>query len=125
MEDERDGLARKLDVRRNGDKAGAHDGEVSDEHLGAIEGKDRDPIAARETAGGKRSCARVDLPVEFAVGKCPRILPVAAVNQRDITVGCRGIAQITEIERLVHVSLNQRKQSAIISYLAGRNAVLS
>ena len=80
MEDERDGLAGKLDVRRNRNQAGAHDGEVSDEHLGSIEGKDRDPIAASETAGGNCSCARLHLPIEFAVGKYPRILPVAAVN---------------------------------------------
>ena len=67
LEDECDRLARKLDVRRNRNETGAHDGKVSDQNLGPIEGKDGDRYR-RARDRGRQALVRTHSPADqFAV----------------------------------------------------------
>ena len=61
-----DGLARKLEVHRHRDQAGAHDAEIGGEIFRAIGGEDGDAIAAREAAPEERARDAVRHRVEPA-----------------------------------------------------------
>ena len=50
-----DGRARKLEIHRHRDEAGAHDAEIGGEVFRAVGGQDGDAVAAREAALGERA----------------------------------------------------------------------
>ena len=65
-QDEMDGLARKLEVHRHRDEAGAHDAVIGGDVFGAIGRQDGDAVAAREAARGERTRDAIRHPVEPA-----------------------------------------------------------
>ena len=105
VQDKRDGLLRKFNVRWDCDKPCAHDGEVRDQYLGAVERKDRDPVAAREAFGHERSRARIYLPVDLAVRQYARMVPIETVDQCRMRLSCIVIAEIAKVEKIAHVEL--------------------
>ncbi len=72
LQDEMDGLARKLEVDRDGNKSRAHDAVVGGEILGAIGGEDRDAVATHQPAPHKRARDAVRHRVELRVAELAR-----------------------------------------------------
>jgi hypothetical protein len=105
VQDKCDGLLREFDIRGDCDKPGTHNGEVCDQHFGAVARKDRDPIAAPKAPGHERSRARIHLPVDLAVRQCPRVLPIATVDQGRICFGRGGIGEVAKVNKIAHVEL--------------------
>ena len=119
VQDKGDGLLREFDIGGDCDKASAHDGEVSDQHFGAVERNDRDPVPAPKTPCHERACAGINLPVELAVRQCSRVCPIATVDQGRLRFRRRGIAEVAKIDKIAHVELPNAdiKQNRLPSWI--------
>ena len=78
------GLARKLEIHRHGDQAGAHDAVIGREIFGAIGGEDGDAIAARKAALCQRPGDAVRHGVEPGIAELARDLLAAEIDDRGL-----------------------------------------
>ena len=94
-----DRLARKLEVHRYRDQAGAHDAVIGGEIFCAVGGKDGDAVAARQAALGQRTRDAVRHRVELGMAEFARRLLAAEVDDGDlveVAIAADEIAKIAE-----------------------------
>src|SRR5258708_27647902 len=102
LHDEMDSLARKLEIHRHRDEAGAHDAVIRREILGAVGRKDRDPLAALEATGEQGARDAVRHLVERAVADLARRLLAAEIDDRDLVEIAVAADQVTEVLEVGH-----------------------
>src|SRR5262249_30915146 len=84
LQDEMDRRTRELEIDRDRDEAGAHDSVIGREIFGAIGGKDRDPLAPRETALGERAANAVRHGVDRGIAELARAALAAEIDDRGL-----------------------------------------
>ena len=96
-QDEMDGRARKLEIRRHRDQAGAHDAVIGRKIFGAIGGQYRDAIAAPQSALAERARDAVRHVVDLLERELSRAAFAAEIDDGDlgkIAVAGEEIAEI-------------------------------
>ncbi len=102
LDDEMNGLARKLEIHRHRDQTRPHDAEIGGEIFGAIGGQYRDALAAREAARQQGARDAVRRLVERPVAEFARSLPAAEVDDRDLVEVAVAADQVAEVLEMSH-----------------------
>ena len=97
-----DRLARKLEVHRHRDQAGAHDAVIGGEIFGAVGREDGDAVAARQAALGQRTRDAVRHPVELGIAELARSLFAAEVDDGDLVEVAIAADQVAKIGEVGH-----------------------
>src|SRR5262245_37169081 len=96
------GLARKFEIHRHRDQAGAHDAEVSGNELRAIGRENADAVAAREAAPGQSTRDPVRHVVDLAEREFPRRLLATEIDDRDLVEIAVASDQVAEVGKAGH-----------------------
>ena len=96
------GLARKLEIHRHRNEAGAHDAVIGGDIFGAVGGKQRDPVAALQAALDERARDAVRHGVELRERELARAVFAAEIDDRDFCQIAIAPDQIAEIGKTRH-----------------------
>jgi hypothetical protein len=107
-QDVMDRLARKLEVHRHRDQAGADDAVVGGEIFCAVGGKNSDAVAARQAALGQRTRDAVRHPVELGMAEFARRLLTAEVDDGDLVEVALATDEIAKIPKARHRSASHQ-----------------
>ncbi|CFO21169.1 Uncharacterised protein [Bordetella pertussis] len=99
LQQERQRVGRQLVVDRHGHHARAHDAQVGDQELGAVDAHQGDGVARFQALAQQAARAGVGQPVQVPVGVDPRRLVVEAVDQRNGGGVLVRVSKLAQIQR--------------------------
>ncbi len=97
MQDEVDGLARKLEVDRHRNQASPHDAVIGRKVLGAIRRENGDAVPAREPALHQRARDAISHRIELSIAELARNLLAAEIDDRDFAQVAIAANEVTEV----------------------------